>query len=257
MTGDAGALDGQVAIVTGAAHGLGFATAAVLGDRGAAIVLVDINRPKLEAAAQELSGRGLNAAARPADLTVEEQVCALVADVVARYGKIDILVNFAAIQPPFVKFEDQTLSDWKHVLAATLDSSFLCCREALPHMKSAGYGRIVNTSSNSINAGGAGAAPYAPYVTAKAGVIGLTRALARETGALGITANVIMPGLTETEHTLAVLDDHDFDEGVAKQCVKRRGVPRDVADTVAFMVSREAGFLTGQIINVSGGQYFT
>jgi 3-oxoacyl-[acyl-carrier protein] reductase len=251
-----GRFDGQVAIITGAAHGIGFAAAQVLGARGATTVLVDIDGPKVEGAAQRLREDGLAAIALSADLTVEHEVMDLVGAVLAEYETVDILVNLAGIQPPFIRFEDQTFEHWHKVLAATLDTSFLCCREVLPHMKAAGFGRIVNTSSNSINAGGAGDAPYVPYVTAKAGIIGMTRALAREVGGFGITANVLMPGLTETELTLSRITDAEFDAGVAKQCVKRRATAVDVANSIAFMVGPDSGFLTGQVVNVSGGQYF-
>src|SRR5262245_55778394 len=120
-----GRFDGQVAVITGAAHGIGFAAAQVLGARGATVVLVDIDGPKVEGAARLLRDEGLAAAGYPADLTVEEQVCDVIGAVLAEHGRVDILVNLAGIQPPFIRFEDQTLEHWHKVLGATLDTSFL------------------------------------------------------------------------------------------------------------------------------------
>jgi NAD(P)-dependent dehydrogenase (short-subunit alcohol dehydrogenase family) len=174
--------------------------------------------------------------------------------VLERHHKIEVLVNLAGIYP-WASLEETSFDAWREVLGANLDSTFLCCRAVLLHMKARGYGRIVNTSSGTVVIGLGG---NSAYVASKGGVIGFSRSIAREAGPHGVTVNVMMPGLIATEHVLRMLGDEAatdafFDETIAQQCVKRRGQPEDIAHGIAYLASREAGFITGQTLYVGGG----
>jgi 3-oxoacyl-[acyl-carrier protein] reductase len=257
MAAVAGRFDGQVAVVTGGAQGLGLATAELLAAEGAAVVLVDIDGERAEASAESIRQGGGDADAHAVDLTKEEAVAGLFERLLERRRQLDILVNLAGIYP-WGTLEETSLETWHAVLAVNLDGTFLCCRAALPHMKERGYGRIVNVSSGTVVVGLGG---LPAYVASKAGVIGLTRSIAREAGPHGVTANVMMPGLIATEHVLTMLDDEAatdafFDETIAQQCVKRRGLPEDIAHGIAFLASREASFVTGHTLYVGGGYGF-
>jgi NAD(P)-dependent dehydrogenase (short-subunit alcohol dehydrogenase family) len=255
---DNGRFRGQVVIVTGAAEGIGFATAQLFATEGAAVVMADLNTAKLEGSLLDLSNRGLAVRMFAGDLSLESNVTALFHMVEKEYGQLDVLVNLASIYP-FSSIEDTTLESWHKVMAANLDTSFLCCREAIRLMKPHRYGRIINTSSGTFHNGQPG---LSSYVTSKSGVIGLTRVLAWEAGECGITVNVIMPGLIGTEHVLRMFGDDArteafFADALSRQCIKRRGEPADIAHGIAYLASREAGFVTGQTLQVGGGFGFT
>ncbi len=254
---ESGRFTGQVAVVTGAAQGLGLATSELFAAEGATVALVDLDGARAEASAESIRSSGGKAQAYTADLSKEADVSALVEQVLERHRQIDILVNLAGIYP-FVPVEATTFELWHQVLAANLDSTFLCCRAVLPHMKERGYGRIVNTSSGTVVVG---LGELSAYMASKAGAIGFTRSIAREAGPSGVTANVIMPGLIATEHVLTMLDDEAatdafFAETVAQQCIKRRGLPEDIAHGIAYLACREAGFITGQTLYIGGGYGF-
>ena len=187
------------------------------------------------------------------DVTVEEAVRAAVDGVASTRGRIDVLVNNAGIYP-HTPFEELTFAEWRRVLATNLDSVFLCSHAVFPAMKSQGYGRIVNISSAGFLVGEAG---MTHYIASKGGVIGFTRALALAGGPHGITVNAITPGFIETP---GVLEDPDelaaIDQFVEEQTVKRRGVPEDIAECIAYLVSPAASFITGQTVNVDGGHRF-
>jgi len=247
----------QVAVITGGAQGIGFATAQLFAREGATLALIDINGEKVDAAAAHLAGSGADTRACTADLSKEEDVDRAFAQILDAFGHIDVLVNLASIYP-FISLEETSLQDWHEILAANLDSTFLCCRTVLPHMKDRRYGRIVNTSSGTVVIGIGG---LSAYVATKSAVIGFTRSIAREAGEHGITANVIMPGLIATDHVLTMFDDElatnvFFDETIAQQCIKRRGQPEDIAHGIAYLASREASFVTGETLYVGGGYGF-
>jgi NAD(P)-dependent dehydrogenase (short-subunit alcohol dehydrogenase family) len=250
--------EGQVVIVTGAAEGIGFATAQLFAAEGASVVMADLNASKLEKSLLELNSRKLLVRMFAGDLSLESNVAALFDLAEKEYGRLDVLVNLASIYP-FSSIEDTTLESWHKVMAANLDTSFLCCREATRIMKPRRYGRIINTSSGTFHSG----QPWlSSYVTSKAGVIGLSRVLAWEAGEFGITVNVIMPGLIGTEHVLRMFGDDArtkafFADALSRQCIKRRGEPADIAHGIAYLASREAGFVTGQTLQVGGGFGFT
>ena len=224
-------LEGQVAIVTGGAHGLGRATVARLRELGAEVEVLDL--------------------ANGVDVSRPDDVSAAVRGVLERHGRVDILVNNAGIYP-HIPFEEMTYEQWRHVLATNLDSVFLCSQAVYPSMRIRGYGRIVNISSATFFIGYAG---LSAYVSSKGGIIGFTRALASEAGPHGITVNAITPGLIATEQALA--DEAEvFDEIVPQQAVARPGRPDDIADCIAYLVRPESSWITGQTINVDGGHRY-
>jgi pyridoxal 4-dehydrogenase len=237
-------LEGRIAIVTGAGQGIGRAIAQKLSQEGATVVVADINEETARKTAADIDGF-----AYQADVSSEEQVGALVDAVAERYGKIDVLVNDAAIVP-FVSWEDLDFAQWRKIMSVNLDGVFLTCHAVYPHMKAAGYGRIVNIASNVIVAGTPNLAHYA---SAKGGVVGFTRSLATEVGAHGITVNAVAPGLTASEGVLAGPHAEAFDFVVSLQAIPRRAMPADIAPAVAFLASEEAGWITGSMIVADGG----
>jgi pyridoxal 4-dehydrogenase len=237
-------LEGRVAIVTGAGQGIGRAIAEKLSQEGATVVVADVNEETARKTAADIGGF-----AHPVDVSSEEQVNGLVSAVRERHGKIDVLVNDAAIVP-FVPWDDLDFAEWRRIMSVNLDGVFLTCRAVYPHMKAAGYGRIVNITSNVILAG---TPNLAHYVAAKGGVFGFTRALATELGGYGITVNAVAPGLTASEGVMAGPHADAFDFVVSLQAIPRRGMPADIAPAVAFLASQEAGWITGAMIVADGG----
>ena len=228
-----GKLDNRVAIVTGAAQGIGKAVADKLADEGATVVGVDV-QPGVT---------------KQADVSKEEDVKRFVDETVAEHGKLDVLVNVAAIVP-FTPWDDVDFAEWRRIMAVNLDGTFLTNHYASKPMRDVGYGRIVNIASNVILAG---TPNLAHYVASKGGVFAFTRALARELGKDGITVNAVAPGLTETEGVMASPHKEAFEFVQMLQCIPRRGVAADIAPSVAFLASEEAGWVTGQLLVADGG----
>jgi pyridoxal 4-dehydrogenase len=238
-----GKLDNRVAIVTGAAQGIGKAIADKLAAEGASVVVADINGERAERAAPE-GGAGLQV-----DVSKEDDVARMVDETVSRFGRLDVLVNDAAIVP-FTAWDDVTFAEWRRIMAVNLDGVFLTCHYAQKPMREAGYGRIVNIASNVILAG---TPNLAHYVASKGGVFAFTRALARELGKDGVTVNAVAPGLTETEGVLASPHAEAFEFVQMLQAIPRRGLATDIAPAVAFLASEEAGWVTGQLLVADGG----
>jgi pyridoxal 4-dehydrogenase len=237
-------LEGRVAIVTGAGQGIGRAIAEKLHEEGASVVVADINPETTAKTAADVGGL-----AQPTDVSNEAQVNALAAAALNRYGKIDILVNDAAIVP-FVPWEELDFTEWRRVTSVNIDGVFLTCKAVYPHMKQARYGRIVNICSNVVVAG---TPNMAHYVASKGAVFSFTRSLATEVGRHGITVNAVAPGLTASEGVLASPHADAFDLVVGLQAIPRRAVPADIAPAVAFLASEEASWITGQMLVADGG----
>jgi pyridoxal 4-dehydrogenase len=238
-----GKLTDRVAIVTGGAQGIGKAIADKLAAEGATVVVADINGEGAEQAAPE-GGKGMQV-----DTSSEEAVQRMVGGTVEAYGKLDILVNNAAIVP-FKAWDEVDFAEWRRIMAVNLDGTFLACHYGQKPMREAGYGRIVNITSNVVLAG---TPNLAHYVASKGGVVAFTRALAREIGQYGITVNSVAPGLTETEGVMASPHQEAFEFVQMLQCIPRRGVAADIAPAVAFLASEEAGWVTGQLLVADAG----
>jgi 3-oxoacyl-[acyl-carrier protein] reductase len=241
-------LEGAVAIVTGSARNIGRAIALDLADAGAAVtVLARSDFAGVKAVAAEIEARGGRALALQADVTKPEDARRLVDETLNKFGRLDILVNNAGVRPEG-PFETMTLEAWDEVLAVILDGTFLCCQAALPALEKSGRGAIINIGGLTAYTG---ATHRVHVVTAKAGLDGMTKALAVELAPKGITVNLVAPGMIDTKR-----DGEDPAHRKTRNIlVGRRGKPEDVAAMIRHLAGPHGRYLTGQTIHISGGVY--
>jgi 3-oxoacyl-[acyl-carrier protein] reductase len=241
-------LEGRVALVTGASQGIGHACALALARHGAQVAVAARNQEKLDELVAEIGKAGGKASAFVIDVGEEEQVKAGIKSALGQLGKIDILINNAGIT------RDQLVMrmkrpDWDSVLNTNLTSAYLCIQQVIPSMLKQRWGRIINVTSVFGQMGQAGQANYA---ASKAGLIGLTMAMARELASRNITCNAVAPGFIETNMTAALSEE--FRQTAVKSIpLGRVGSPEDVASAVSFLASEEASYITGHVLNVNGG----
>ncbi|HEX2437784.1 MAG TPA: SDR family NAD(P)-dependent oxidoreductase [Methylomirabilota bacterium] len=244
--------EGRVVIVTGAAKGIGAVTAEAFAGEGARVALLDLDRAGLDAVTAGLGARGADALALTTDATSSTQVRAAVARVLTRWGRIDVLVNNAGGFAAMRALEDTDEAEWDAILRSNLTSAFLLCKAVVPEMKRRRAGRIVNLASV-VARGGAVHVP-AHYAAAKAGVIALTRMLALEVAESGITVNAVAPGTTATDRVLAARTPEATAQVAAAIPMQRLGRPPEIAETILFLASDAASFVTGAVLDVNGGQ---
>jgi len=246
-------LTGKMALVTGGASGIGRAVCLRLARDGAAVAVLDLDPGGAERTAAEVRGSGGRAVAVGADVADDDAVAAAVAQARAALGPLTVLVNVAGIGD-FTLLADMRPAQWQRMLGVHLNGTFHCTRAVLPDMTAAGWGRIVNTSSVAgLSGGGPGLSHYA---AAKGGIIAFTKAIAQELGPAGITANAVAPGLIDTPMVKeAMVSDEIRRRAVEGAPVRRIGQPDDIAAAVAYLVSPEAGFVTGQVLSPNGGRY--
>jgi len=244
----------RVAVITGAASGMGLAVARRLASVGNRVALLDLDGDAATGAAEDLRNGGAVALAMKVDVTDRAAVDDAIGDAREELGPIEIMVTSAGFDE-FASFTDITPDAWSRMIEINLTGTFNCIQAAIPDMLAAGWGRIVTISSSSAQSG---AARMAHYVASKGGVVGLTKALAVEYAPSGITVNTIPPGFIDTpmaRRAEARGDLPSIDAVAARTPVRRAGTPEDIAAACAFLCSDEAGYITGQLIGVNGGWY--
>ena len=249
-----GRLRDRVIIVTGGAHGIGRAYCEGLASEGARVVVADLDGASGEALVRALSKDGYDALAVRTDVAEPADAERMARAAIDRFGRIDGLINNAALfQRPAmsrVPFEQIPVDEWDRLMAVNLRGVFLCCRAVVPAMKGQRYGKIVNISSGTVFYGAPNAAHY---VTSKAGVIGLTRSLARELGEYSITVNAIAPGLIISMDEVDPARDTQNQQRLQARSIKRTELPQDVVGAAVFLCTAESDFITGQTLVVDGG----
>ena len=242
-------LSNQVAIVTGAGQGMGAATANYLAHEGAVVIVSDINASKAAGVAEEINSSGGRATPVKTDVTKEDEVASMVERAIDSYGTVSILVNNAGILYP-TRIDHVTKAEWDQVLDVNLNGTFLCSKAVLQTMKEKRYGRIVNMSSSagrSVSTLGG-----IHYTAAKAGVLGLTRAMAKEVALFGITVNAVCPGLIDTEMVRIECTPERIKGYEESFPISRLGTPEEVAQLILFLVT-DSKYITGASIDINGG----
>lgn len=244
-----GEFEGRVVIVTGGGLGIGQSYCRGFGEAGAHVVVADMDDESATRVAQDVDGLAVRV-----DVSDEVSTKAMAMAARDRFGRIDILVNNAGLFTallPMKPWTEISVEDWDRVMAVNVRGYLLCARAVFPHMKERGWGRIINIGSNTSLSGVPG---FLHYVTSKGAIMGFTRALAREIGETGITVNTVTPGLVSTEDVKEHYSEEMLESRVTARSIKRHQMPDDLVGAVMFLFSEGAGFITGQILNVDGGQ---
>jgi NAD(P)-dependent dehydrogenase (short-subunit alcohol dehydrogenase family) len=243
----------RVVIVTGAGQGIGRELARQFAAAGAVAVVADLDADKADAVVKEIHDVGGTGLAVRVDVSDEASVAAMVDTVIAERGRIDVLINNASIFSALEKrpFDEIPVAQWEQVLKVNVTGTYLCVRAVAAHMRAAGFGRIINISSDAVTRG---TANYLHYVTSKSALIGMTNSLARELGGNGITVNCVRPGSVATEVERTVNPTVEVRERAASlQCIPRGMVPTDLVGIMLFLASPASAFITGQTIACDGG----
>ena len=240
----------RVAIVTGGSRGIGRAIAFRLAEEGARVLVADIDSLNAKKTAEELKEKQLEAVAVQVDVTKEKSVNEMVKIALKAFKKIDILINNAGIMFR-TRFQKISLREWENMLKVNLTGPFLCTKAVIPLMKKNGYGRIVNISSSagrSVSTLGG-----AHYTASKAGLLGFTRAVAKEAASFGITVNAVCPGLIDTQMARDTTTKAELGAFIDSFPIKRLGLPEEIGDLVSFLCSQKAAYITGATIDINGG----
>ena len=244
----------KVAVITGCAKGIGRATARIMAGEGANLVAVDISGPDLAALAEEIEAAGRKIATMQVDVLDTQQVEGMVESIVARFGRVDILVNGVGGNTTRKHVDDLTLEEWDGVLQFNIRGTFLCTKAAVQQMKKQGGGKIVNLSSRAAHGLSDSSSAYA---LAKAGIMAFTKKVAREAGPYGITCNAVAPGLTLSDRITRIWEprsEEDKQRAIEAIPLRRVAQPEDQAKVIAFLASADADYVTGVTIDTSGGQ---
>lgn len=247
-------LDGRVAVITGGAHGIGKSYALGFAACGATVAVLDLDGSGAEKVASEISTRGGHALSATVDISNPERVDAAIAKVIDAFGKIDVLINnaamFSVVPMSRAAFDELSIAEWDKMMEVNLKGTWLMCRAVAPSMKSNGYGKIINVSSGSVFTG---TTAQIHYVTSKAAILGFTRTLARELGPHGVRVNTLAPGGTLSEDNPTPDAIAMREKGAANRILGRIQMPEDLVGTAIFLASGESDFITGQAIVVDGG----
>ncbi|MGY8990534.1 MAG: SDR family NAD(P)-dependent oxidoreductase [Rhodospirillales bacterium] len=248
-----GRLSGHKALITGGAGGLAIATARNFVREGAVVVLTDLETGTMDGIIEELTAISGTVAALACDVTDRAQVDTLMSDAAGIMGGIDILVTCAGGYKAYVNFEDLDVDEWKSIIDVNLTGVFHCCQAVLPHMKAAGWGRIINLGSLAGRSTSTGTAP-AHYASSKAAVSMLTQTMAKDMAPYGITANTVAPSTTTTERVNKLLTPEKEALFTSMTPVGRLAEPEDISDVITFLASDESRYITGATIDVNGGR---
>jgi NAD(P)-dependent dehydrogenase (short-subunit alcohol dehydrogenase family) len=255
-TDTSNSVEGRVVIVTGGGTGIGRAYAKHFAANGAIPVIAEINGQAGSSVATEIEAAGGRALAVQTDVSDEESVAEMIARAMEEFGRIDVLLNNAAIFSTVTRsrFEDISRDDWTKILDVNVIGTWICSKLVVPHFEAGGYGRIINISSSTVPVG---LPLLTHYVTSKAAVIGLTRCMATELGERGITCNAILPGMTESEVDYVGRTEASFTGVLGMQKIKRIEQADDLVGMALFLASPESAFMTGQSLLVDGGMAYS